>query len=579
MKKLNFAILLTLANIFALYACQNISAQDFGPNDVVNILEVIVSKDGYDHIPEAATAAETDFTEPTLITDFAEETEETAQGPATTAVPVSTETTEKPTAPPTEKPAEPDNPLYEAGAPTVINIRDVFPEAPEKFWGIPYPESVPMLDSLKAAISGLSGFAARDFNKFSFYVATTDAKLFTPIYGSGMFSDARRYRTEIVSAECSIEIHPIEKPIDAVVQEIKAAVLADDYYADILCLPFYIQSELIGNGLLMNLKKIPFLNVNAEYYNASATEAFTVNGNIFGLVSDLTFDPSTVYAMFYNRTLVKKYGLTNPLKLYKDGSWNYDSMFAAAKELTAAVADLNSAASKVYSIGIDKENNDIINGLFISSGNKYFAKRDYNYPVLNFANEKTSKLIDAISQIFAPADETGMDNFMGAGGFDGGNILFSAAKLDMISDITESKFDWGVLPVPSLEGHDKLFSFADRGALCISVLRYARNTEACGVVVSSLSAASHNQLKDIYVKEQMTYHLRDVYSVETLGDIVHSLAFNQYSAYSTMPEIYGATVGAIKDAANRQGAFADIYEKNKANLSEFFRNSRFFDRS
>jgi len=474
---------------------------------------------------------------------------------------------------------------YGVGETTFGDIVKLYPDAPEKFKELPYPETVPMVDSLKKSIKNLSGLSPRNFAGSAFYITTTDATLITPIYGGGMLSDARRYRTELVNIECNTEITTLEKPKDTLAQDIRIAMQAGEVVADILCVPFDVQSELIRHGLLVNLKKVPFLHLNADYYNASATEAFSVNGNIFGLVSDLTFDPSNIYSVFYNKTLVKEYNITNPVQTYKDGKWDFDGMFNAAKELTAAIADVNREAGPAYSIGIDKENNDIINGLFVSSGGKYFTKRNYNYPVLNFSNEKTLKLLDNITTIFAPQSETGMMNFLNSGediqsdAFIKGNILFSISKLDIIPKITDSSFDWGIIPVPSTDGsYENRFSFTDNNDYCISILKGARNTEASGIITNALSSASHRQLKEVYVRDRMTYHLRDVDSVIILSDIINNVTYNQYNVYPTMYEISGATAGVIKEAANRRGYFEDMYENNQAVLNDFFTNSRFFDR-
>ncbi|MCL2813599.1 MAG: extracellular solute-binding protein [Oscillospiraceae bacterium] len=591
MKRKILINIMILACVFALASCRNISAQDFGPEDIVNILEVVMSKN--DFVPEtdaepagAAESAQPETEESIEETDETKETKETKETPEETAKPEPTigttappPTTERETEPVTVLPPETttqQNPYYETGEATIINIRDIFPEAPKKFWEIAYPESVPMLESFKKNIKNLAGFSARDFKGFSFYIATTESKLFTPFYGGGMLSDARRYRTEIVETECNAQMITLDKPKASILEDIRLSVQADEVYSDILCVPFDIQSALIQSGFAMNLKKIPFLNINAEYYSASATEAFTINGNIFGLVSDLVFDPSNIYAVFYNRTLLNKYNLKSPLEIYKNGAWNWDSMFSVSKELAAAAADFDNADAP-YSVGLDKENGDVINGLFISSGNKYFMKRDYTYPVMNFSNDKTVKLIEALADIFSPPAESGIRNFLENGSevqekaFAKGNILFSVSKLEMLPDITDSKFDWGLLPVPSTEtDRASRFSFTGSDALCISILQSARNTEACGIVIGALSAASHGGLKDIYVKEQMTFHLRDVDSVGILRDIVGSIAFNQYNAFVSVPEIYGATVGVIKDSAEKKVDFSERYQKGRTDLNEFF---------
>jgi len=625
-----FINIIVFGGCLTLYACQNISAQDFGPDDIVNMLEVILKRDNYttnaidednieiidnaDNTGMAESPTEpfgdssqpdsnehTNTTEIPEIIDTAATTEIITEitnppvaptEPDTTAA-VTENITE--TAQTTERPgiAQIDDinlsPYYSSGVATGTNILNVFPGAPQKFVRIAFPESVPLTDSLKKNIKDLAGFSPRDYKGLSFYIATTKPELFTPKYGGGMLSDARRYRTELVDVECNAIITSpntfLEKSKETIINDIRIAMQTDEFVADILCLPFDIQSELIKHGLLMNLKKTPFLNVNAEYYNASATEAFTVNGNIFGLVSDLTFDPSTVYAVYYNKTLVKKYNLSSPIELYKNGKWDYDGMFDISKELTAAAADLDIPAGAVYSIGIDKESNDVINGLFISSGSKYFTVRPYNYPAVNFSNEKTLNFIDTVSKIFSPSWESGMTNFLNSGesvqtdAFKNGNILFSVSKLDIIPSITDSDFDWGILPVPALNGdYDVRFSSTDRDALCISILKGTRNTEACGIITSALSAVSHRQLKDIYVLEQMRFHLRDIDSVMVLGDIIDNIGFNQYDAFSTMPEIYSSTAGILKDAANKRIDFSGTYENNRAMLNEFFRNSIFFAR-
>ena len=259
-------------------------------------------------------------------------------------------------------------------------------------------------------------------------------------------------------------------------------------------------------------------------------------------------------------------------------------MLEVSKELAAAIADLNHDTR--WGIGIDSENPDIINGLFMSSGNKYFTQRDYSYPVLNFGGEKTRRFIETLSDIFHPRDDN-TENFLTSDewtqnkAFSNGNVLFSVLKLDIIPEISDSQFDWGILPVPVTEsGEDTVYSsFTDNNALGISVLSNARNTEACGIITSALSLASHDYLKETYEREQMLYNLRDVNSVKILGDILKNINFSQYNAFPTIPEVYGSTAGILTEASNKRGEFTDLYESNRKILNDFFKTSRIFERN
>ena len=584
----------------AFCSCSNISVQDFGPNDLSNILDVIINDGEYipettdpDDFVEPSETSETPTEPPTTTKPEQSTTENPANPDGTTDSTDSTEpptTTEAPTEPPTEEPD--DEPVV-----TVIDIRKVFPGAPEKFWHVDFPESVRMTDSLKRNIKNLADFSTKDFGGEPFYIVTTDATLFTPLYSGGMLSDARRYRTEIVDAQCNIITESVEKPKSVIFDYIKTNILADDTGTGIiLCLPFDIQSDLIRNNLVMSLKKVPFLNFKAGYYNASATEAFSINGNILGLVSDMTFDPSTIYSVYYNKSLVKEYNLTDPLSLYKDNKWDYDGMFAIAKEFTSASASLNGEDSEEpgnsaevlpkWAIGFEWANSDnIISGMFTASGGKYFSQNNNSagFPVIDFDDNKARGIINAAKKIFLPSSdpESDMNNYLGnaeqqRAAFTGGNVLFSFSKLDMIPDITTSDFDWGLLPVPGLNGENAKFSFADGNAMSVSVPKNSRNTEVGGLMISAMSMTSHEQLKDIYVLEQMTYNLRDVDSVNVLNEIVNNIAFSPYNAYYTIPEIANATGGLLNNAANGKGEFEALYEKSRNSLETFFSSSEIF---
>jgi hypothetical protein len=478
---------------------------------------------------------------------------------------------------------------------TYVLTSAVWEAAPEKFRDIPFPEFVPFTDSLKINLGRLSRFTTKDFSRSDFYIATTETGIFRPGSGGGLLDDARRYRTLVAETVCNMQIVSLERQRESIARELRNSIDSGDFFADILCVPLDAHSAMIANGSLMNMRKVPFLDFGEDYYNASATEAFTVNGNVFGMISDLVFDPSNMYAVFYNRSLAKKYNIADPLEIYKNGGWNYDAMFAVSKELAASIAGLDSDPR--WSIGFDPENDGLLNGLFVSSGNKYFIGREYASPILNFSNERTRRLISAVSNILNPAvigthaNEDGslteimeFENYLVPGSWDqntafsNGNVLFSFLSLDMITKISDSDFDWGILPVPAPEAGGDIYSFADNNSLGIAVPAGAFNTEASGLVTAVLSLASHTQLKEVYISEMMRHYLRDVDSVIILDKITRGLTFNQFNAFSSIPEIRNTTVGILRGGAADGSNLAELHEGGLNTLDRLFRNSQIFVR-
>ena len=592
-----------------LYSCTNITYRDFGVNDVGNIVGFMImgtksdeTNESDENTAEADNLADNtedimDFTESadSIAPENSAENTEPTEPPETVAEIITTSTPEEtPPAPQTNNANNEDNAdNRENTSPEFIRLSDVFPDVPERFNSFSFPTSLQVTDIFKQNMRNLDGFLTKDFDEALFYVLTTEPKYFTPSdFGGGTLSDARLYRTHLVRTTYNIsKVGAMSISGETLAADIEQRINAGEYIADIVCVPLDIQSRLIQKGLLINLKKIPFLNLNAEYYNRSAAEAYAINNNVYGVVSDITFEPANIYTMFYNRSLVQQYNLPNPVEFYNNNAWTYDNMFSMVKSLTAAVSDLNnSAGTEVYGIGFNKENNDIINGLFMSSGNKFFAKRDYNYPYMNFNNEKSLKIITALTNLFAPQSESGMANYLYEGdenqrtAFESGNILFSIATLDILPDITDINFEWGILPPPTLNGEqltnsNKQISFNSSDAMCISVLKGTQNTEISGVMTEAMAMMSHNYSKELYIQEQMLYNLRDVDSVNILNDILYNETYNHYSTFSTVDAIYNATIGTLKNAANRTGEFVDLYDRNRAALYEFFGTAKYFERN
>jgi hypothetical protein len=478
-----------------------------------------------------------------------------------------------------------------------VRTFSVFPEAPQIFRRLHFPEHLKMTDNLQQAIRNLEPFSIKNFDNTNFYIMTTEPMLFTPQLGGGDLSDLRNYRTRLVETVSGVKVNTLSPQPEYLVQYIEQQFNAGEYITDILCVPLNIQSLLAEKGLLMNLNKIPFLNVSAPYYNQSAMEAATVNNTIFGVVSDALFDPSNIYAMFYNKDLIKKYELENPSELYFNNEWTYDNMFGISRALSAAAVDLNGDFASldgtprhpgIYALGFNKENNDIINGMFMSGGNTFFDMRRRGFPVLNFNNGQTAKFVDALSNIFSQpehhfldSDEIRQHEF-----FSMGNILFTISTLDIIPTIAEIDFDWGILPVPTLDSNNSngtiattASSFVSKDALTISVLRNTPNTEICGFVTEAFSVSSYKIFQEVYMREQLMYTLRHVQSAYVLNDIINNVNYNQYNMYGTVDSFYGATIGVMKNAANQQGNFGDLYAAGESRLNEFFSTARMFDRN
>ena len=561
-----------------LYSCTNVTIADFTPYDIGNIMNYLLFSAEEEQPRELAVPVMTDLemqeiyeepvtadiTAPPLITDAPPPQNITEPPPAAPAPPIATETVQAYIPSSAEE--------RDDGRHAVVRTDSVFEDAPQIFSRVRFPENLRMTDTLKQAIRNLEPLSVKNFDGINFYIATTEPMLFTPQLGGGDLSDLRNYRSQLVQTACNVRLAVTQAPED-MLPDIEARVNAGNYVTDILCVPLEIQARLAEKGLLMNLRKIPFINLGADYYNKSAIEAASINNNAYAIVSDMLFNPNDIYAMFYNKDLIRRYDMDNPMDLYINNNWTYDNMLALSKSLNP---DLNN----IYALGTDSESSDIINGLFIASGNDYFTGVHVSgYPILNFNNNVTRSLIDALSNIFSQPEINFLesDEPRSREIFTGGNMLFTISKLDIIRSIAEIDFDWGILPAPTLGGTE-IKSFVSKDSLGISILKGTPNTEISGLLTEALSVSSHKIFQETYIREQLMYTLRDVESVRVLNDILNNVTYNQYNIYGAIESVYGATAGALRYAANSRGTLENLYETGRNSLYGFLYASPSFNK-
>ena len=653
-------ILITIVMVsFNLHSCNNITVADFSPNDIGNIMAFLFPSDGggynaynqYDHynqygddyeiyesgyiyLNSAQNGAPIDANNGNLpvdnvgnITDengneAAEDNNASTGAEMGNGIPAVTpeydtaahtdSPTEQVVPPPVIVPEPPPQQASPQRTPALVRTYTLFPEVPSVFERVAFPSSLRMTDAVKQNIRILEPFTARSFRGTTVYIMTTNPLLFTPEIGGGYVSDMRNYRTRLVETATGARIGTLPAETQNLSAEIERELNAGVHIADILAAPLTVQSRLAERGMLTNLRRVPFMNLSAEHYNQSAVAAGTINGNLYSIVSDVLFDPGTIYAMFFNRDLITRHNLPNPAELHINGTWTYDSMFELGRQLTASVADLNLNAesgieegARNYLLGFNSESGAVINGLFTSAGDTFtfFDARTHDYPTLNFNNASTRSFTDSIARIFSQPELYFFEPDRDAqhGTFAQGNMLFSISTLDIMPIIAEAGFDWGIVPVPAINivenSAGAVRSFVSNDALAFSMLRGAPNTEAGGYMLEALSVASHHILRETYLQEKLMYTLRDIHSARVLSDIVGNVTYSHYNMHNTIDAFHGATVGLIIEAAaqriissgnenqnqdedeNESVTFDALHEAARERLDAFFETAQPFMRN
>ncbi|MBQ7300967.1 MAG: hypothetical protein IJW77_14125, partial [Clostridia bacterium] len=108
--------------------------------------------------------------------------------------------------------------------------------------------------------------------------------------------------------------------------------LSGEGFYDVINAKTHIQAVFFNNGYLMDLSGVPNLQLDREWWNRDANEAFTIGGLQFLLLSPLCHCADSVaWFVMFNKSLFNDYDLPDPYQMVRDGTWTLDAMYEMMK--------------------------------------------------------------------------------------------------------------------------------------------------------------------------------------------------------------------------------------------------------
>ncbi|MCL2518927.1 MAG: hypothetical protein FWF15_10235, partial [Oscillospiraceae bacterium] len=334
-------------------------------------------------------------------------------------------------------------------------------------------------------------------------------------------------------------------------------------------------NNLIIENQLYDWNKVPYVDFEADWYNQSANEAFTVLGKQFYCVSDiLGYGRQGGYLFLFNKELFVDYGLEYPYQLVYDQKWTYDALRAYIKD---TYNDLNGDGKKDAGDFFGISTHPIPLAVAIMNWGESPLKLNENGFVLNIFNNRIADMVDRLTELAQSPDvfytETNIhDNF------NAGRSLFEIYASDP-KMLRELDFDFGYLPYPKYnEAQPDYIGIADGAAMGIPLSRSEEQVSRTGAIIEALSGASNKYMIDAFVKQYIENKvLRDedsvnMYYIQRRG-VIYELArafdntnlINPYFNYYV--DILKSTNGSV-NLASQYAKHADMLQASLDNLYE-----------
>ena len=358
------------------------------------------------------------------------------------------------------------------------------------------------------------------------YYETID--IYTEEQNGETLNDAVYIRNRNVEEKLNINIAQYKS--DRVSNDVKKTVSAGDNSYDAIFGDMYESSGMAQNKLVMNLKEMPYIDLDKPWWDKNAEQDLSVKNKLYFTVSDIsTMAKACTRLLIFNKKLVKDFELGDPYEHVKNNTWTFD---VYAKMVKSVYVDVNGNGQyddeDIY--GVIRENHS---PYFFSVGfGERLTTNDGNgYPQITY---NTDRLYDAINKIcdlyFDDSICRGVENMKHTANFtnvytyarslfSNDRFLFHLAGPLILEEFRDMESDFGLLPMPKLnESQPRYYHTTDPDSAILSI-PITCDPNKTGAALEAMAAESmytvtpaYNEtlLKRKYVRDDESEFILDI---------------------------------------------------------------------
>ena len=391
-----------------------------------------------------------------------------------------------------------------------------------------------------------------------------------------IIDDAIYNRNRFLEDKYRFRMNVIEVIPDDLFSKINTAVASQDDTYDITYALGRNLNSLVSSGALMNLRDIPEMRLDEEWWNQSMIKSAEIGKdraiyfahNYFSLSS---FD--NVWTIFFNETMLDSLGQPMPYDTVRAGKWTMDVFLKTLK----LGANLNGDESFTYS-ATGKATYGcasfwrLCTSMLTGAGISPVSTDKDGIPYLTLESDRFYEAADKLASFFKTegdyleANEANEKNYQKI--FMAGRALFLGGGIMSSSIFREMNDDFGILPLPKLdESQNDYYAWMnyDVNTMCVPVTN--SDPTRTGIIIDALCYLSWRDVLPNYYNIRVSQKsLRNDDSIEMLKIIHNSLVYDAGNAYGwtldLMNQVRSAIVAGNPDVASTIASNKSIVDEN-----------------
>ncbi len=366
--------------------------------------------------------------------------------------------------------------------------------------------------------------------------------------------------------------------------EVRKHVFSGEDSFDIYQLIEWCSAELAIEGIYLNLRNMPYLSFDADWWDYEYMKEMTIGDNIFMLVGDVDMDRTrNLSCFFYNKGMyLELYG--NEVGLYslvKNKEWTIDKLVEMCKDAYVDV-DTGGTVDDTDQLGMILNKDNILDGFFYGAGLKVTNRIDGDIPELDLVNMNSIDLCEKVMSMVQGKNvgiytiPTQYDHEANAGRlqkFGNGKVLFSPGFIYHAEELVKLDTDYGMVPYPLANSEQSGYNSIVHNIICEMALPLTcKNPKMACAVLEELAFQGNKNVLPTYYEEILKFrYAQDPESAEMIDMIRDGCVTDIALIYPTTFNRLGIVlrVMAQEDKVNLQGVYAERESAAKAAINTF----------
>lgn len=287
------------------------------------------------------------------------------------------------------------------------------------------------------------------------------------------------------------------------------------------------------------LKYDTMIDFSKPWWPDSLITEATINNKLYFCSGDISTNLLyMMYAVYFNKGMIKSYGLDDPYDCVDNDTWTYETMFRMAN----TVAGSHSASNDVY--GFVVSSNVHLDPFFYGAGLRTTERDADGMPVISasFGGELATTVV---SEVWTFLHQDGNKLSDGKTLFPEGQALFAMDRARFASEqMSDSETDFGVVPVPKYSADQTTYSTCMGFPYSLYAISVgSEQKEAAAYVLECMASESYRKItpalfelsmKERYVLDSKASRMFDIIRAGVTFDLGRIFAASlQKVTYST----------------------------------------------